>query len=255
MSLKDKVIIVTGGAQGIGQAISRAFAQVGAHVFVADIDAEAGAELVESMAAAGTPIRFQGTDVAHESSVDAMVAYTLKEKGRVDVLVNNAGIGDHAYLVERPMEAWDRVLGVNLRGPYMCTRAVVPHMPTGSAIVNIASTRAIMSEVNTEPYSASKGGILALTHSLAVSLAEKRIRVNAISPGWIDVSAWKKLGASHQEVLRPQDHTQHPAGRVGVPQDIAEAAMFLADDGKSGFITGTNLVVDGGMTIKMLYEP
>ena len=118
-------------------------------------------------------------------------------------------------------------------------------MPHGSGIINISSTRAFMSEANTEAYSASKGGITALTHSMAVSLADKGIRVNCISPGWIDVSKGK-------EKLTEMDHKQHPAGRVGVPEDIASACLYLTSD-EAGFITGTNLNIDGGMTVKMIY--
>lgn len=255
MAIQDPVVVITGGAQGIGMAVSRAFAESGARVCIADRDAEAGEELRDALAASGRPVLSQPADVAVEEDVERLAARVVEAWGRIDVVVNNAGIGDHASLLERPMEMWDRILAVNLRGPYMVARAAIPHMPPGSAIVNIASTRALMSEPNTEPYAASKGGLLALTHALAVSLAPRRIRVNAISPGWIDVSSWKKRAAARQEVLRPQDHAQHPAGRVGVPQDIAEAVLFLADGDKAGFITGTNLVVDGGMTVKMIYEP
>lgn len=254
MNFADAVVVVTGGAQGIGRAISTAFAHGGARVYAADVDDEAGAEFAGAMALAGTPVTFVNCDVAEEGSVEGLMGRVAGEAKRITVLVNNAGIGDNADILGRPMAWWDRVLAVNLRGPYLCTKYAIPHMAPGSAIVNIASTRGLMSEANTEPYSASKGGILALTHSLAVSLAERRIRVNAVSPGWIDVSNWKKRSARKEEMLRPQDHAQHPAGRVGVPQDIAEAVLFLADSDKAGFITGTNLVVDGGMTVKMLYE-
>lgn len=255
MAKKNPVVLVTGGAQGIGMAVSRAFAEAGACVCLADLDLEAGEELTQALAARGASVLFQPTDVAVEGDVQRLVTQIVDAWGRVDVVVNNAGIGDHAGLLDRPMEQWDRVLAVNLRGPYMVVRYAVPHMPAGSAVVNIASTRALMSEPDTEPYAASKGGLLALTHALAVSLAPRRIRVNAISPGWIDVSSWKKRASARQEVLRPQDHAQHPVGRVGVPRDIAEAVRFLADGDRSGFITGTNLVVDGGMTVKMIYEP
>jgi NAD(P)-dependent dehydrogenase (short-subunit alcohol dehydrogenase family) len=253
MSFEGKTVIVTGGAQGIGMAISMAFADAGARVIVADCDEEAGAEFLKRSVDRGRPVELFPADVADEDDVKELMEYVVEQTGEIHALINNAGMGDWTEMLDRPMERWDRVLAVNLRGPYMCARYAAPHMPPGSAIVNISSTRALMSEPNTEPYSASKGGLLALTHSLAVSLASKRVRVNAISPGWIDVSNWKKTPQRKQEHLRPEDHEQHPAGRVGIPQDIAQACLFLADSDRSGFITGQNLVIDGGMTVKMIY--
>jgi hypothetical protein len=254
MAFMDKTVIVTGGAQGIGMAVSMAFARGGAKVFIADSDSEAGAELVTRLTGEGHVAAFVRTDVSQEADVVALVEQARNATGKIDVLINNAGISERSGLTDRPMAEWDQVLAINLRGPYMCAKFATPHMPPGAAIVNISSTRALMSEPNTEPYSASKGGVLALTHSLAITLAEQRIRVNAISPGWIDVSAWRKSVDRNQASLSQRDHEQHPAGRVGTPEDIAEACLFLADSTRSGFITGTNLVVDGGMTVKMIYE-
>lgn len=253
MSYEGKTVIVTGGAQGIGMATSLAFADAGARVIVTDCDEEAGVEFLKRSVERGRPVEFFPADVSVEDDVKELMGYVVEQTGEIHALINNAGVGDWTDMQERSMERWDRVIAVNLRGPYMCAKYAAPHMPPGSAIVNISSTRALMSEANTEPYSASKGGLLALTHSLAVSLAPKRVRVNAISPGWIDVSNWKKSPQHKPEALRPEDHEQHPAGRVGVPQDIAQACLFLADSGKSGFVNGQNLVIDGGMTIKMIY--
>jgi NAD(P)-dependent dehydrogenase (short-subunit alcohol dehydrogenase family) len=193
--------------------------------------------------------------VALESDVRNLVDQTLERWGSIHVLVNNAGIGSGGTLATRALADWDRVIGVNLRGPYLMakyTQAALANNADPGVIINIASTRALMSEPHTEPYSASKGGLLALTHSLAVSLGP-RIRVNAISPGWIDVSEWKKRAAKTATRLRPIDHAQHPVGRVGRPEDVAEACLWLAS-ARAGFITGTNLVIDGGMTVKMIYE-
>jgi NAD(P)-dependent dehydrogenase (short-subunit alcohol dehydrogenase family) len=248
MSLENKVVIVTGGAQGIGKATALTFAASGAKVYAADIDPEAGNELL-------TPnLTFVPTDVADEQAVADLCARAAHESGAIDVLINNAGIADNANLTERPMDRWDRVLAVNLRGPYMCAKYAAPRMPPGSAIVNISSTRALMSEPDTEPYSASKGGLLALTHSLAISLAPRRIRVNCICPGWIDTVPWQKQSQRSEPQHTQRDREQHPVGRIGVPSDIAEACLFLADNDKSGFMTGANLVIDGGMTVKMIYE-
>jgi NAD(P)-dependent dehydrogenase (short-subunit alcohol dehydrogenase family) len=249
MYFTDKTVVVTGGAQGIGMAITRAFVQAGARVVFADVDTEAGLELAAEIRQQEAEFQFTKADVAKEEDVLRL----FKSAGPVDVLINNAGINDVQPMQDRAVDAWDRVLAVNLRGAYLCAKTAAPHMPEGGAIINIASTRAFMSEADSEPYSASKGGIIALTHSLAISLAAKRIRVNAISPGWIDVSSYKKQSARRQEDLRPVDHAQHPCGRVGRPEDIAEACLFLADSSRAGFITGQNLSIDGGMTVKMIY--
>jgi NAD(P)-dependent dehydrogenase (short-subunit alcohol dehydrogenase family) len=155
-------------------------------------------------------------------------------------------------LEELSTEEWNRVIATNLQSVYLVTRYLLPLMPRGASIINIASTRALMSEPNTEAYSASKGGILALTHAMAISLAPRGIRVNAISPGWIETSNWKKRSIRKEPLLRDIDHLQHPAGRVGKPEDIAYACLFLSSE-EASFITGVNLVVDGGMTVKMIY--
>lgn len=251
----DRVVIVTGGGAGIGRAASLAYAAAGASVVVADLDTAAAHETVAAIEKAGGKGIDVTCDVADESNVRRMVETVAERLGKIHILCNNAGVGSKPVPVEAlPTEEWDRVLAVNLRGPFLCAKHVVPHMERagGGAIVNIASTRALMSEANTEPYSASKGGVLALTHSLAVSLGPKRIRVNAISPGWIDTSAWQKRETSRQAEWTAEDHQQHPAGRVGRPEDIARACLFLTSD-DADFITGANVVIDGGMTVKMQY--
>ena len=147
---------------------------------------------------------------------------------------------------------WNRVLAINLTGTFLCAKYSAPHLAkTKGSIVNIASTRALMSEPDTETYSASKGGVVALTHSLALSLGPD-VRVNCISPGWIEVSGWKKRRARRAAKLSEMDHKQHPAGRVGRPEDIASLVAYLISP-EAGFITGANFIVDGGMTRKMIY--
>jgi NAD(P)-dependent dehydrogenase (short-subunit alcohol dehydrogenase family) len=186
----------------------------------------------------------------------ALMEEVKAKHGQLDVLVNNAGIAD-PFIGELPdmlLSEFDKVLAVNLRGPMLCVKYGLPLLQKAApaAILNITSTRAFMSEPNTFAYSASKGGLEALTHSLAISLAPHRIRVNAIAPGWIEVGAWQKAAGRYETQHTKEDKAQHPAGRVGIPDDIAEAALFLCSD-KAGFITGQHLVVDGGMTVKMIY--
>ena len=188
-----------------------------------------------------------------EEDLGAWLAATLEDLGPVDVFVNNASVlGPRVAIEAYPADAWRQVIEVNLTGAFLCAKHAAAHLRSAhGAIVNIASTRALQSERDTEAYSASKGGIVALTHALAISLGPE-IRVNCISPGWIDVSAWKKRSAARRTTLRDADHQQHPAGRVGTPEDIAGLVAYLASP-DAAFITGANLVVDGGMTRKMIY--
>ncbi len=251
MSLKDKVALVTGGGQGIGKAIALRLLGSGMKVALAEADAEAGRETEAEFKDKGT-VLFIETDVAREADVRRAVELTESRLGGLDALVNNAGINMVKPLAELTLDEWRRVIDINLTGQMLCAKYAAPALRArGGAIVNIASTRAMMSEPNTESYAASKGGIVALTHALAASLAPD-VRVNCICPGWIDVSGWKKSSVRGQADLRPEDHAQHLAGRVGKPEDIAALAAYLIGP-DSGFITGANFVVDGGMTRKMIY--
>ena len=248
-----KCVLVTGGGQGIGRGVAKALLEAGWAVMVAELDRDAGQEAAAEYAALG-PIAFQQTDVRDEASVAAAVAATMARFGRIDGLVNNAGIAKarNAKLTELALADWNAVIGANLTGTFLCAKHAAPHLKAAKgAIVNIASTRALMSEADTEAYAASKGGVVALTHALALSLGPD-VRVNCVSPGWIDVTGWKKKGARDPARLSAADHAQHPAGRAGTPADIAQAVLYLLED-KSGFVTGANLVVDGGMTRKMIY--
>lgn len=252
MRFKDKVIVVTGGGQGIGRAIAQTFAGEGAKAVIADIDTEAGMENEEIIRARGQYARFMATDVADEESVKSLMETVAKDFGRLDVLVNNAGISYKGNILTDPVDRWDRVIGVNLRGAYLCAKYAAPQLiRCRGSIINIASTRALMSEADSEAYAASKGGLLAMTHALAVSLGPA-VRVNAISPGWIEVRDWQKRSRAETPVHTAEDAAQHPVGRVGKPEDIAQACLYLAAP-ETGFITGVNLVIDGGMTIKMIY--
>ena len=247
-----QVTIVTGGGQGIGKATTKRFLQKGLKVVIADVDDEAGRETVEEFGALGD-IRFVRCDVADEAQVRHLVDETIGQHRRLDVLINNAGIARFKPLEKTTLAEWNAVIGANLTGSFLCAKHAAPHLRAArGAIVNIASTRALMSEPGTTAYSASKGGIVALTHSLAVSLGPE-VRVNCISPGWIEVSDWKKRSARTTPRHSERDRLQHPAGRVGVPDDVAALVEYLISPA-AGFITGANFVVDGGMTRKMIYE-
>ena len=252
-----KVIAITGGGAGIGRAIAWHFARAGYAVSITDQDRQAGREALEVMREAGTKALFVPGDVSRPADVARWLSKTKSELGCPDVLVNNAGIEIRKDVLKLRSAEFDRVIAVNLRGTFLCSQAVAKMMARrGSTrergcIINIASTRALMSEAGTEAYTASKGGILALTHGMAISLAKHRIRVNSISPGWIETADWQKASKARTPHHSKADREQHPVGRVGAPDDIAKACRFIAED--SGFMTGQNLVLDGGMTVKMIY--
>ena len=249
-----KTAIITGGGQGIGKGLASHFLRLGMQVALAEVDREAGEETAQELSALG-PVRFFPTNVADETAVRRRVESTLQAFGRLDALINNAGLA-HPYtgpVEELSLADWQQYLDVNLTGYFLCAKHAIPHLRrTRGSIVNIASTRALQSEPHTEAYAAAKGGIAALTHALAISLGPA-VRVNAISPGWISVSEWQKRSNRATPDLRPSDHEQHPAGRVGKPEDIAHLAAFLISD-QAEFITGQNFVADGGMTRKMIYQ-
>ena len=223
---KDKVVVITGGAHGIGLCMAQEFEKQGAHVCV--IDKAEGSHYVG--------------DIADKNVLEAFAADVLEKHGRVDVLINNAlpitrGVGACTY------EEFSYALAVGVTAPFYLTSLFEKHFAPGASIINISSSRDRMSQPHTESYTAAKGGIAALTHALAASLAG-RVRVNSISPGWIDTD---------YTVYEGPDAVQQPAGRVGNPQDIAQMALFLASD-KAGFITGENICIDGGMTKLMIYH-
>ncbi|MCA9441693.1 MAG: glucose 1-dehydrogenase [Candidatus Omnitrophica bacterium] len=250
---EGKVYLVTGGGQGIGKGIARCLLESKGKVVIADADAEAGRETESEYSELGE-IVFVETDVSQEDSVREVIDKTVSLGGRLDGLINNAGISSpgSAPLLDCSLEEWNRVIQVNLTGVFLCAKHAVDELKkTEGSIVNIASARALQSEPNTFAYSASKGGIVALTHALAVSLGPA-VRVNCISPGWIEVGPWRKKKLRKEAVHSSEDMAQHPVGRVGHPEDIASMVAFLLS-AEAGFITGQNFVVDGGMTKKMIY--
>lgn len=229
-----KTLLITGAAQGIGLATAKLFVSRGWHVFGLDVNAEI-------LTAAAQDAGFE--PIVCDLSDPEAVERAATGLTRLDVLVNNAAINANGDPLNLSVEAWKRVLDVNLTAPFLLSRTVAPLLKErGGSIVNIASTRALMSEPHTEAYSASKGGVLSLTHALAMSLAP--VRVNAVSPGWIEHAA--------PETLRAEDHAFHPVGKVGTVDDVAEMVWFLTGE-SAKFITGQNFVVDGGVTKKMIY--
>lgn len=249
-----KIAAITGGGQGIGRGIAYAFAAAGYAVSIADPAADAGEEAVEYISKLGGRALYERADTSREEDVNRWIARTIKTFGCPEVLVNNAGINANQPFLELRIEDFDHVQAVNVRGAVLCTQAVARELvkaKRGGAIINIASTRAFMSEANTEAYTASKGAIVALTHGMAISLGGYGIRVNAISPGWIETGDWQYSGRAKIPHHSDADNAQHPIGRVGVPDDIANACLFLAND--AGFMTGQNIIIDGGMSVKMIY--
>jgi NAD(P)-dependent dehydrogenase (short-subunit alcohol dehydrogenase family) len=237
------VAIVTGAAHGIGRAIARHLLDNGWRVGVVDLK---GAGLARAYAKAARRIALVEGDVAEEATARTAVGTVVEKFGRLDALVSNAGIIHEKPLRQLGYAEWRRIIDVNLSAAYLFARAAdKPLRASKGAIVLMASTRAIMSEPGNEAYATAKGGLISLAHALAMSLGPD-VRVNAVSPGWIDTGHFGKL--------RRKDHTQHPVGRVGRPQDIAEMVAFLLDRERAGFITGANFIVDGGMTRKMIYE-
>lgn len=226
MNFKNKIVVVTGGANGIGKTISQEFKKTGAIVCVIDKDEN----------------EFYKGDIADEVVLCDFSKKVIEQYGKVDYLINNAclskgGIEDCSY------EDFNYVLRVGITAPFMLSKLFMKYFNEGASIVNISSTRQMMSQPNTESYSCAKGGISAMTHALAVSLAGK-VRVNSISPGWIDTKDFD---------FEIADKQQHLVGRVGKPIDIAKAVLFLCSDG-AGFITGENITIDGGMTKQMIYH-
>ncbi len=242
-----KVIIVTGASNGIGRSIAASYLKEGAKVVLADVDEEAAMTFINTLPNSEQSL-FIKTDVRQEKEVIDLVNKTIEKFGKLNILVNNAGKALFKSVYDVSLEEWDDIINTNLRSVFLCSREAAKVMrknTDGGAIINMSSTRAYMSEANTESYSASKGGIMAITHALANSLAHDRISVNSIAPGWIETKDY--------ENLRDKDHEQHLSKRVGKPEDIARACLFLTNK-ENDFITGTNLTIDGGMTVKMMYE-
>jgi len=249
--MEKRTVWITGAAGGIGRALAASYTEAGYRTVITDKDAAGLEALADKLAehSGAANVLAVTADLSEPEQIEELASAAIAWSGRVDALINNAGFGITKPLFELSWQEWDRVLNANLRGAFLCAKAAAAQMRArgeGGSIVNIASTRALMSEPDTEAYAASKGGLTALTHALAASLSPYGITVNSISPGWIETGDYAQL--------RDCDHRQHWSGRVGRPEDIARACLYLTDPAND-FVTGTNLIVDGGMTRKMIYEP
>jgi len=253
MKLKDRVAIVTGGAKGIGWGIVKVLVQEGAKVAIADWDEVKGPETAEEMRKAGGDVIYVKTDVSQEEQVKHLVQATLDQFGRIDILVNDAGIGVYKSVLDTSTEDWDRCLAVNLKGQFMCSKYVIPHMQAQGkgAIVNISSVHSFQTANGTAPYCASKGGITALTRNMAIDYGPT-IRVNSIAPGWVLTPLIQSIFDGYDDPAEQQRQTEQRQvmKRIGVPEDIGYAVAFLVSD-EASFITGTQLFVDGGLTAQL----
>lgn len=238
-------VFVTGGASGIGRAIVEAFRKVDCRVAFCDIDTKAGMSTAQA-----TGAQFYPVDVRDVNALEACMTRLLDAWGDIDVIVNNVGLGCFVPLVESTVDDFDNVLALNLRPVFVTARRLAIHRtnnggePSYGRIINLCSTRYKQSESGTEGYAASKGGIASLTHALMMSLSPLGVTVNCISPGWIENAQYP--------VMTEEDHLQHPSRRVGKPEDIARMCVFLCMP-ENDFINGENIVIDGGMTRKMIY--
>jgi len=245
MRIKDRVALITGSGSGIGRAIALRFAQEGARVVINDVVEERASSALEEVRQHSSESSMEVFDVSKWDEVQGAVESIIERYGRIDILVNNAGVLRDNYLTKMPEEDWDFVLNINLKGPYLCSKAVVPHMmkQKDGRIVNISS-RAYLGNRGQTNYSASKGGLVSMTRTLAIELGGFNIRVNAIAPGLIDTPLVRGL---RPDVLEKLVASQ-PTKTMGDPDDIANAALFLVSD-EAKFITGEVLHVDGGKSV------
>ena len=241
----SKRVFITGGAEGIGKAIVEAFCLSGDQVAFCDINETAGQETAKA-----TGSIFHKVDVSDKDALESCIQRILSEWNDIDIIVNNVGISQFSSITETSVEDFDKILSINLRPVFITSRLLAIHRKEQSSpnpygrIINICSTRYLMSEPGSEGNAASKGGSYSLTHALALSLSEWNITVNSIAPGWIQTHDYDQL--------QPEDHSQHPSRRVGKPEDIARMCLFLCEE-NNDFINGENITIDGGMTKKMIY--
>jgi NAD(P)-dependent dehydrogenase (short-subunit alcohol dehydrogenase family) len=248
------VALISGAAQGIGKAIATRFQNAGATVIILDRERTVGQAAARELAAKNSSFApsFLHADLLDPKAIDDAVAQVKDEFGKLDVLVNNAGVEIEKPFDKMTIQDWDSILGINLRGAFLLTQAALPLFPQrGGAIVNVSSIHATHAFPDSVAYACSKAGMVALSRNLALELAARHIRVNTISPGYIDTRLWAEYLKNSADPASLEAHTTslHPLGRRGMPTDVGEAALFLATE-SAAFITGIDLVVDGGLTIR-----
>lgn len=254
MRLDNKVAIVTGGSQGIGQGVAALFAEEGAKIVIADIDTEAGENTVKALMDKNLDARFHKTDVSNENDVKNLIEYTINEFGKLDILVNNAGINFRKAVHETSLEEWNHLMGINLTGPFLCSKYAIPELQkeATSSIINMASWHAETTITRLAAYASAKGGLTALTRQMALDYGQHQIRVNAVGPGSVDTPLLQQTFASLENPEKSFEESLafNPLGRVGTVEDIAKACLFLASD-DSTYVSGQTILVDGGQANKI----
>lgn len=255
--LDDKIAIITGAGSGIGKEIALLYGRQGATVIVVDVRLVAAQETVAAVQAEDGKAQAVQLDVSNEAQVQAAFADLAQQHGRIDILVNNAGVSHVGNILETSLEDWDRLMSVNMRGVFLCSKYAVAQMvaqqPQGGVLVNIASVAGLIAVDRRFPYGASKGAVISMTRSIAMDFVDKGIRANAICPGTVHTpfveGFLERNFAAQKDEMRQQLHARQPIGRMGRPDEIASAALYLAAD-ESAFVTGSALVIDGGWTAR-----
>jgi len=257
MNWSNHVAVVTGAGSGIGRGIAECFAERGADVVIAEINPAQGEAVANELQARYGKGLFVQTNVANAASCQALIARTVATYGQIDTLVNNAGVNFVKPTLEMDEADWDRVIDVDLKGAFLCSRYALAEMVTRKQgnIVNIASVHTVATLPQAAPYAAAKGGVDLLTKALAIEFAPQGIRVNAVSPGLTDTQIWQDLqdAAADPEAARQHWFDNIPMGRVQSPREVANVVLFLASD-EASYITGANIMTDGGMTIQLINQ-
>jgi NAD(P)-dependent dehydrogenase (short-subunit alcohol dehydrogenase family) len=251
MKLQNRVAIVTGAAMGIGQGIAFVLGREGAKLVLADVNVAEGQKTCSELKKLGYEAIFVECDVSKEDQVKVLIARSVEKYGAIHLLVNNAGIGMYKTVLETSSEEWDRCLGINLKGAFLCSKYAIPYIQAagGGSIINITSVHSHQNTSREAPYSASKGGLLALTRQMAIDFGKDHIRVNAVSPGWIYTPNVQRIFDSYPDPVkfRQEVEKRQILGRIGTAEDVGQAVAFLASD-ESSYITGSAIMVDNGMT-------
>ncbi|MBS4197749.1 SDR family NAD(P)-dependent oxidoreductase [Lederbergia citri] len=252
--LKEKVAIVTGAGRGIGKGIAECFISEGATVIIATVEYEEGSNAEQELREKGGNAAFIQTDVSSEESIKNMIQETINRFGKIDILVNNAGITTFKPIEDTTIDDWDRLINIDLRGPFLCSKYVLPHMKKQKhgSIINISSNHSIATLPNTEIYAAAKGGVNAMTKSMALSLGKNGIRVNSICPGFTDTPHYRNwlLDNKDPSIVHNDVLLLHPLNKICSPKDIGKLAVYLSSE-ESQMITGQNIVIDGGVTSRL----